>query len=187
VKLMPTSLAGVLVIEPKVFADPRGYFMETHHLERYRSAGIDADFVQDNLSFSVRNTLRGLHYQSPHSQAKLVQAICGEIYDVAVDIRRGSPTFGKWVGVHLSDQNHRQIFVPAGFAHGFCVLSETAHVLYKCTDFYAPPDEKGVLWSDPDIGIRWPVKDPVLSEKDGRYPRLSDIAPGDLFLLGVRP
>ncbi len=185
-KIEPTGLDGVLVVEPRVFDDSRGYFMETHHLKRYRDAGIDCEFVQDNLSYSVRGTLRGLHYQLPHTQAKLVQVLTGEIYDVAVDIRRDSPTFGKWVGVYLSDQNHRQIFVPAGFAHGFCVMSETAHVLYKCSDFYSPPDEKGVLWSDPDIRIDWPIQEPILSDKDGKYPVLSKIPSEQLFQSEMR-
>ena len=179
--VIPTSLDGVLIIEPKVFDDPRGYFMETHHRKRYREAGIDCEFVQDNISYSVQETLRGLHYQLPHAQAKLVQVLTGDIYDVAVDIRRESPTFGKWVGVDLSDKNHRQLFVPTGLAHGFCVKSETAHVLYKCSDFYSPPDEKGVLWSDPEIGIDWPIQRPILSEKDGKYPRLSEIPFEHLF------
>jgi dTDP-4-dehydrorhamnose 3,5-epimerase len=170
-----------MVIEPRVFPDHRGYFMETHHQGHYQQAGIGNAFVQDNLSFSSRNTLRGLHYQLPHSQAKLIQVITGEIFDVAVDIRTGSLTFGRWFGVSLSDQNHRQILVPEGFAHGFCVLSETAHVLYKCTDFYSPGDEKGILWSDPDIGIDWPIREPVLSEKDGHYPLLSQLPPDSLF------
>jgi dTDP-4-dehydrorhamnose 3,5-epimerase len=173
--VIPTSLEGVLIIEPGVFDDSRGFFMETYHRMRYLDAGIDAGFVQDNLSFSVKNTLRGLHYQLPHSQAKLVQALTGEVFDVAVDIRRRSPTFGRWLGVFLSDENHRQIFIPAGFAHGFCVLSETAHVLYKCSDLYSPSDERGILWSDPDVGIEWPITCPVLSEKDGRYPLLSQV------------
>lgn len=179
--VIPTALEGVLIIEPRVFDDPRGYFMETHHRKRYREAGIDCEFVQDNISYSVQGTLRGLHYQLPHAQAKLVQVLTGEIYDVAVDIRRGSTTFGKWVGVYLSDKNHRQLFVPSGFAHGFCVKSQTAHVLYKCSDFYSPPDEKGVLWSDPGIGIDWPIHGPILSAKDGRYPCLSDIPFEHLF------
>jgi len=179
--VLPTDLEGVYILEPTVFGDHRGFFMETHNQKRYRDNNIDRTFVQDNLSYSSRNTLRGLHYQLPQSQAKLVQVITGEIYDVAVDIRKGSPTFGKWVGVHLSDENHRQIFVSEGFAHGFCVLSETAHVLYKCTDFYSPKDEKGVLWSDPDLSIDWPVTEPVLSEKDEEYPCLSEILPEHLF------
>lgn len=179
--ILPTAIDGVLVLEPRVFDDPRGYFMETHHRLRYGSLGIGCEFVQDNLSYSVRGTLRGLHYQLPHTQDKLVQVLTGEVYDVAVDIRRDSPTFGKWVGVYLSEANHRQIFVPKGFAHGFCVVSETAHVLYKCSDFYSPADEKGVLWSDPDIGVDWPIKSAILSEKDGKYPLLAEIPFEHLF------
>ena len=176
-KVLSTSLEGVLVIEPSVFEDKRGFFMETYQQKKYRESGIDRDFVQDNLSYSVRRMLRGLHYQFPHAQAKLVQVIAGEIYDVAVDIRRGSPTFGEWIGVHLSDKNKRQIYVPEGFAHGFCVLSETALFMYKCSDLYAPDCESGILWSDPDIGIEWPVEKPLLSEKDSRFACLRDMPP----------
>ena len=132
-------------------------------------------FVQDNLSYSTRNTLRGLHFQNPHGQAKLVQAVQGEIFDVAVDIRAGSPTFGRWFGIRLSSTNHRQLFIAAGLAHGFCVLSQEARVVYKCSAYYAPRDEAGILWSDPDIGIDWPIETPVLSEKDQGYPLLRDI------------
>ena len=180
-KVVSTALEGVCLIEPDVFGDHRGFFMETFHQQRYRESQIGERFVQDNLSYSGRNILRGLHYQLPQAQAKLVQVITGEIYDVAVDIRKGSPTFGKWIGVHLSDENHRQIFVSKGFAHGFCVLSETAHVVYKCTDFYSPENEKGVLWSDPDLSIDWPVKTPILSPKDQEYPCLSEIPSEHLF------
>ena len=180
-KVIETPLEGVMIIEPAVFPDHRGFFMETHHQGRYQEAGISGVFVQDNLSFSSQNTLRGLHYQLPHSQRKLIQVITGEIFDVAVDIRAGSSTFGRWFGVSLSDKNHRQIFIPEGFAHGFCVLSETTHVLYKCSDFYSPADEKGILWSDPDIGIHWPVKEPTISEKDRHYPLLSQLTPDHLF------
>ena len=170
-----TELEGVLIIEPGVFKDPRGFFMETYNLERYRQAGIRPEFVQDNLSFSVKNTLRGLHFQIRHPQAKLVQVIAGEIFDVAVDIRPGSPGFGKWTGIILSGENKRQVFIPEGFAHGFCVLSEIAYFSYKCSDFYAPGDEGGLLWSDPGIGIQWPVKDAIISEKDRYYPLLADL------------
>lgn len=174
-KVLSTSLEGVLVIEPSVFEDKRGFFMEAYQQKKYRESGIDHDFVQDNLSYSVRRTLRGLHYQFPHAQAKLVQVITGEIYDVAVDIRRGSPTFGKWIGVYLSDKNKRQIYVPEGFAHGFCVLSETALFMYKCSDLYTPDCEGGILWSDPDIGIEWPVENPLFSEKDSKFAYLRDV------------
>jgi len=176
-KLVQTELDEVIVIEPRVFDDPRGFFMETFHRERYEELGIREDFCQDNLSFSSRNTLRGLHYQFPHAQAKLVQVLQGEIFDVAVDIRRGSPTYGRAVGVTLSERNRRQMFIPKGFAHGFCVLSETALFAYKCSDFYAPDCDLGVRWCDPAIGIRWPVADPLLSAKDRQLPLLTDIPP----------
>ncbi len=174
-KIIPTTLPDVLIVEPRVFGDNRGYFMETYHEIRYRSMGIDRKFVQDNLSFSVKGTLRGLHFQIRHPQAKLVQVIQGEVFDVAVDIRPGSPTFGNWVGAHLTSENKRQLFIPEGFAHGFCVLSDTALFLYKCSDVYVPQDEGGVLWSDPDIGIAWPVQHPIISEKDSRFSRLSQL------------
>ena len=173
--LISTALKGLLIIEPKVFEDERGYFLETHHIARFQSAGLDGNFVQDNLSFSKKGTLRGLHFQITYPQAKLVQAVSGEIFDVAVDIRPESPTFGKWSGTLLSEENKRQLFIPGGFAHGFCVLSESAHVAYKCSDYYRPEDEGGILWSDPAVAIDWPVKDPALSEKDQRYPCLTDL------------
>ena len=176
-KLVPTELDEVLVIDPQVFEDPRGFFMETYHRKRYEELGIREIFCQDNLSFSSRNTLRGLHYQFPHAQAKLVQVLQGEIFDVAVDIRRGSPSFGRAVAVTLSERNRRQLFIPKGFAHGFCVLSETALFAYKCSDFYASDCDRGVLWSDPAIGIRWPVEEPLLSAKDQSLPLLKDISP----------
>lgn len=185
-KIIPTSLEGVVIIEPRVFQDARGFFMETHHLDRYRAAGVDYQFVQDNLSFSVKGTLRGLHFQITRPQAKLVQVITGEIFDVAVDMRSGSPRFGQWTGVYLNDENHRQLMVPEGFAHGFCVLSETAHFVYKCSDFYAPEDEGGILWSDPDIGIQWPVKAPIVSQKDRNLPPLCDV-PADRLPGSRRP
>ena len=173
--VIPTSLEGLLIIEPNVFGDARGYFFETYHQRRYQSAGLDTTFVQDNLSFSKKNTLRGLHFQITHPQTKLVQAVTGEIFDVAVDIRPESPTFGKWSSALLSEENKRQLFIPGGFAHGFCVLSESAHVAYKCSDYYSPGDEGGILWSDPAIAIDWPVKDPMLSDKDKQYPCLKDL------------
>jgi dTDP-4-dehydrorhamnose 3,5-epimerase len=150
--------------------------METYQYGRYRDAGIEANFVQDNMSRSVGGTLRGLHYQYPRGQAKLVQVLQGEIYDVAVDIRRGSPTYGQWAGVRLSAQNHRQMFVPQGFAHGFCVLSESALFMYKCSDYYVPEDEGGIHWNDPELNIQWPVTDPVLSPRDRSLPNLGGIA-----------
>jgi len=175
-KFTETSLPGVLVIEPDVFKDDRGFFLETHHQKKYAERGIGKPFVQDNLSHSKKEVLRGLHYQLRFPQGKLVYVITGEIFDVAVDIRRGSPTFGKWEGIYLSAENNRQIFVPEGFAHGFCVLSDTADVSYKCTDYYHPDDEFGLLWSDPTIGIDWPIKNPVLSSRDCQYPVLSETA-----------
>jgi len=175
VNVLTTPLEGVLIVEPDAFEDHRGYFMETFQERRYREYGIDVWFVQDNVSFSIRGTLRGLHYQEPQQQAKLVQVVQGEIFDVAVDIRRGSPLFGRWTSVQLSDENRCQLFVPGGFAHGFLVLSDTAHVHYKCSNFYSPESEGGVLWSDPDLAISWPVEKPLLSEKDKSYPCLKDI------------
>ena len=176
-KILETSLPDVLIIEPQIFEDERGFFMESYHQKRYGQSLISTVFVQDNLSCSIRGTLRGLHYQRPYGQAKLVQAVKGEIFDVAVDIRVNSPAFGKWTGAHLSDQNRRQIYIPEGFAHGFCVLSETAVVIYKCSDYYAPESESGILWSDPDLGIDWPVKAPLLSRKDSRYSCLRHVSP----------
>ena len=173
--VIETDLKGVLIFEPKVFGDGRGFFMETWSRDRYREAGLDVEFVQDNVSSSSRGVLRGLHYQNPHPQGKLVQVLKGEVLDVAVDIRVGSPTFGKAETCLLSDENHRQFYVPAGFAHGFCVLSETALFLYKCTEFYDAGTEGGVLWNDPDLEIDWLVADPILSEKDSNAPRLKDI------------
>ena len=174
-KRLTTSLPGVFIFEPSVFEDNRGFFMEIYHQGRYGEAEVTYPFVQDNLSHSVRGTLRGLHYQLHHPQAKLIQAISGTVYDVAVDIRRNSPTFCKWIGVELSEKNKRQMFIPEGFAHGFCVLSDRADVVYKCTDFYAPHDEGGILWSDPALGIDWPVKEPLLSAKDSEYPCITDV------------
>ena len=175
-KIVPTGLDGVLIIEPHVFADGRGFFMESFQKMRYREAGIEAEFVQDNISRSVRNTLRGLHYQHPNGQAKLVTVLEGEIYDVAVDIRSGSPTFGRWVDVILSAENRRQFFIPEGFAHGFCVLSPSALFFYKCSDYYSPDAEGGIRWDDPDLGIPWPVRSPILSQRDSRFTALKHVA-----------
>lgn len=169
-----TPLPGVIVVEPKVFRDHRGFFVETYQAERYRDAGIAESFVQDNHSSSVAGTLRGLHAQLAHPQGKLVRAIEGEIFDVAVDIRRGSPTFGLWVGEMLTSDNFRQLYVPPGFAHGFAVVSERAQVEYKCTDFYAPGDELSIRWDDPQIGIEWPIDAPTLSDKDRDAPLLAE-------------
>ena len=175
-KIMETRIPGVLILEPNVFGDTRGIFLETWQLPRYEAVGISEVFVQDNLSFSTRGVLRGLHYQSPHSQGKLVSVVQGEVFDVAVDIRRGSETFGQWVGVFLSGENHHQLWIPPGFAHGFCVLSDTAYFTYKCTDVYTPEAEGGIAWNDPDIGIEWPIVNVLLSDKDKLYPYLRDIS-----------
>jgi dTDP-4-dehydrorhamnose 3,5-epimerase len=163
-----------------VFGDARGFFQETFKAEAYREAGIDADFVQDNWSRSVKGTLRGLHYQLPNPQDKLVWVVRGEIYDVAVDIRRGSPTFGRWVGAVLSEANHHQFFIPAGFAHGFCVMSDEVDFMYKCSAVYSPKDEKGILWSDPALAIPWPVQAPILSKRDVALPPLQRMSDQDL-------
>jgi len=165
-QFVPTDLPGVVVIEPKVFADPRGFFMETFHAKRFRDNGLPDAFVQDNHSQSARGTLRGLHYQIQHPQGKLVRAIRGEIYDVAVDLRRSSPHFGRWVGVTLSAANRRQLYIPPGFAHGFCALEDETEMVYKCTDLYSPQHERTLLWSDPALGIPWPIDQPLLSGKD---------------------
>lgn len=175
-----TSLAGVLHIEPKVFGDVRGFFVETYREQHLQGFGVPA-FVQDNHSRSMRGVLRGLHYQLRQPQGKLVMVARGAVFDVAVDIRKGSPTFGQWYGAVLSDENHHQLFVPPGFAHGFCVLSEDADFLYKCTDYYAPQNERAIIWNDPDIDIDWPLSEPRLSAKDSQAPRLRDVFPEDLL------
>ena len=177
-KTVETGIAGLLIIEPDVYRDERGFFSETFQARRYAEAGIRCHFVQDNMSCSSRGTLRGLHFQIRRPQAKLVYVITGEIFDVAVDLRPGSATYGKWESIHLSDTNHRQLFIPKGFAHGFYVLSETAHFAYKCSDFYAPNDESGVIWSDPDLGIEWPAGDRIISERDRKLPTLNALKPG---------
>jgi len=170
-----TPLAGVKLLTPRVFGDDRGFFMETFNQRTAEEAGIPTQWVQDNHSYSQRGVLRGLHYQYPTWQGKLVRVVQGEIFDVAVDIRPDSETFGRWFGALLSGENKRQLYVPEGFAHGFCVVSEDAHVLYKCTSLYAPAEDAGILWNDPDIGIEWPIGEPVLSDKDAAAPRLKDI------------
>ena len=176
VKDRETPFGGLRLVEPAVFRDDRGHFLETYQKDRYRGElGIKLQFVQDNLSFSHHGVLRGLHYQYPFEQAKLVQVLHGEVYDVAVDIRRHSPTYRRWFGIRLSDRTRTQLFIPAGFAHGFCVISETALFAYKCSDYYAPEAERGICWSDPDLGIDWPITAPVLSSKDAAYPLLRDV------------
>lgn len=175
-KVIETGIPDVLLIEPKVFGDQRGFFLETWNRERYLSAGFpDIAFVQDNHSRSRQGVLRGLHFQLQHPQGKLVQVVTGAVFDVAVDIRVGSPTFGAWAGYELTEDNHRQLWVPPGLAHGFCVLSETVDFIYKCTDVYHPEDEGGVLWCDPEIGIEWPIEHPLLSDKDKAFSHLSAI------------
>jgi dTDP-4-dehydrorhamnose 3,5-epimerase len=180
--LLETALPGVLIVEPKVFRDDRGFFLETYHAARYAGAGLPEGFVQDNLSLSRRGVLRGLHYQYPAAQGKLVAVLRGAVYDVAVDIRRGSPTFGRWTGTVLSADNLRQMYVPPGFAHGFLVLSEEALFSYKCTEYYRPTDEGSVLWNDPDLAIEWPLASspPLLAPKDAAAPRLADVPAGRL-------
>lgn len=171
-RVIPTVIPDVLIIEPDVFEDKRGFFLETYHEQRYRDMGIDVRFVQDNLSYSKKSVLRGLHYQHPNAQAKLIQVPHGEIFDVAVDIRKDSPNFKKWVGEFLSATNKKQLFIPTGFAHGYCVLSETALVSYKCSTLYTPEDDHGIFWNDPDINIHWPVSKPIISQKDTTLPLL---------------
>lgn len=172
-KVVATSLPGVLVLEPKVFGDARGFFMETWQAERYHEIGLPKQFVQDNHSRSRRGVLRGLHYQIMQPQGKLVWVTRGAVFDVAVDIRRGSPNFGQWYGCVLDDIDHRQLYIPPGFAHGFCVLSEEADFFYKCTDYYHPASESGIAWDDPEIGIEWPLSEVELSAKDRENPRLA--------------
>lgn len=175
-RIIPTAVPDVLIVEPRVHADARGFFLESYHADRYREHGITDTFVQDNHSRSVAGTLRGLHAQRLQPQAKLVRVVQGAIFDVAVDVRRGSPTFLRWVGMELSAENRQQLYVPIGFVHGFCVLTDTAEVEYKCSTPYAPGDEFGVAWNDPEIGIAWPVASPLLSEKDAKLPRIADVA-----------
>jgi dTDP-4-dehydrorhamnose 3,5-epimerase len=165
-KILPTRLPGVVIVEPQVFADARGFFMETYHSQRFAALGVRQPFVQDNHSCSTRGVLRGLHYQIENPQGKLVRVIRGQIFDVAVDMRRDSPHFGRSVQVILSDANRRQLYVPPGFAHGFCALTDGTEVVYKCTDFYSPQHERTLLWNDPALDIAWPIAEPLLSDKD---------------------
>jgi dTDP-4-dehydrorhamnose 3,5-epimerase len=175
VRVIETAIPGVVVIEPDGFRDARGFFLETYHAGKFAGSGIDAVFVQDNHSRSVGGTLRGLHLQNPHAQGKLLRVIEGEVFDVAVDVRRGSPTFGRWVTVTLSADNMKLCFIPPGFAHGFCVVSPIAQVEYKCTDLYHPKHEIGIAWDDPALAIPWPVKDPVVSPRDAKNPLLAAV------------
>lgn len=174
-KIRPSRIPEVLIVEPEVFGDHRGFFLETYHAKNFAEQGLKQTFVQDNHSRSSKNILRGLHYQLTQPQAKLVYAATGAVFDVAADIRRGSPTFGQWVGVILSEENKRQLYIPEGFAHGFCVLSETADFIYKCSDFYAPGDDRGINWSDSTLHIDWPCDSPLLSDKDKNLPVLRDL------------
>jgi len=176
VRVVPTEIPDVVVVEPDVHLDGRGFFLETYHADKYLAHGIAGPFVQDNHSRSGVGTLRGLHLQLIRPQAKLVRAIEGEIYDVAVDVRRGSPTFGRFVAVTLTAENFKQCYVPPGFAHGFCVVSPTAQVEYKCTDLYDPASEIGIAWNDPAIAIAWPVREPLLSARDAHHPTLAELA-----------
>lgn len=181
-KVIQTPLQGVLLLEPKLYGDSRGWFTETYNAARYRDAGIPYDFVQDNMSYSEKGVLRGLHYQKPNPQGKLVSVLRGEVWDVVVDLRASSPTFGQWFGAVLSASNRMQLFVPAGFAHGFIVLSDSAQFFYKCTDFYNPAAEHSLRWNDPDIAIDWRgATAPLLKEKDAQAPLLRDIPRSELF------
>lgn len=180
-KIIPGPMAGLLVIEPAVFGDSRGFFMELWNQRRYREGGLAADFVQDNLSLSRRGALRGLHFQSPNPQGKLVEILDGEVFDVVVDLRRSSPTFARWHGLTLSAENKRQFYVPPGFAHGFVVVSETALFHYKCTEFYSPKDEQTLSWNDPEVAVQWPISEPLLSAKDTKGLRLKDLPPEILY------
>ena len=173
--IIQTSIPGVIVFTPPVFSDSRGYFLETYQQQKYAEAGIPKPFVQDNQSYSTKDVLRGLHFQLRHPQAKLVRVTQGSVFDVAIDIRRNSPTFGKWHGEILSAENKKQMYIPENFAHGFCVLSDSAEFLYKCTDFYVPGDEAGLIWNDPQLAIEWPIDRPILSPKDAELPKLSAV------------
>lgn len=179
-KIIEATLPGLIVIKPNVLQDSRGYFLESFQQTRYLELGIPA-FVQDNVSRSKHNVLRGLHFQLPQAQGKLVSVTYGAVFDVAVDIRVSSPTFGKWFGIELSEENHMQMYIPPGFAHGFCVLSEIADFHYKCTNFYSPGSEKGIAWNDPSLSISWPSKNPILSPKDMNYPSLPEMSHEQLF------
>ena len=182
-RFIETELKGVTLVEPDVREDRRGYFFELYHGQKYVNGGITLPFIQDNFSRSVRGTLRGMHYQLTRPQGKLICVVEGAIFDVSVDIRRGSPTFGQWQGVQLSVDNKRQLYIPPGFAHGFCVVSDAAGVVYKCTDFYSPEDERGIMWNDPAIGIAWPISSPLLSPKDQSYKSLAE-SESDLPIYG---
>ena len=172
-KVSKSPIDGLIIIEPKVFRDSRGLFYEVYSESRYKEHGVPARFVQDNHSVSEKGVLRGLHYQVDPGQDKLVRVVQGEVFDVAVDIRKDSLTYGKWWGLSLSEENSLQLYIPVGFAHGFCVLSDSAEVLYKCSDYYSPQNERGIIWNDPDLAIDWPIESPMLSEKDIEYPNFA--------------
>jgi dTDP-4-dehydrorhamnose 3,5-epimerase len=174
-QVRPTELPDVLIVEPDVYRDARGFFLESFNARKYEAHGIPASFVQDNHSSSVARTLRGLHMQISEPQGKLVRVVAGEVFDVAVDVRHGSPTFRRWVAVRLSADNFLQCYIPPGFAHGFCVLSERAQVEYKCTSFYSAAGEIGIAWNDPDVGVDWPVTQPLLSDRDASLPKLAEV------------
>jgi dTDP-4-dehydrorhamnose 3,5-epimerase len=185
IQVQETNIPGVRICVPDVYPDARGFFMETYQQERYDAAGIPGPFVQDNYSHSARGVVRGMHYQLEKAQAKLVFVPHGEIFDVVVDVRRGSPAFGQWQGYHLSSENRKQLYVPVGLAHGFCVLSETVDVMYKCSNVYYPEGERGLLWNDPGIGIEWPVDDPIISGRDTKHPCLAEIDPDSLPVFNI--
>jgi dTDP-4-dehydrorhamnose 3,5-epimerase len=180
-KFTPLEIPDVILVEPDVFGDARGFFQETYHQGKYAAGGIPGPFVQDNFSLSRRGVLRGLHFQLRNPQGKLVFVARGEVFDVAVDLRRSSPTFGRWVGRYLNDRNHHQMWIPPGFGHGFCVLSDEVEFLYKCTQLYDPVDDRGIIWNDPEVGVVWPLAEPSLSGKDGKLPGLRDVGPEGLF------
>ena len=185
-RVVETELPGVLIVEPQVFGDTRGFFIETHSQRRYADAGVAPQgFVQDNVSLSRKGVLRGLHYQYPNPQGKLIEVLSGEVFDIAADIRVGSPTFGKWVGVSLSGESHRQLYLPPGFAHGFAVMSESALFAYKCTTYYDAAADRAVAWDDPQLAIAWPIEAPELSAKDRAAPKLADIPKEHLPIYAV--
>jgi dTDP-4-dehydrorhamnose 3,5-epimerase len=186
VRFLETDLKDVILVEPDVHQDQRGHFLELYHAQKFTDGGITCCFLQDNYSKSIRGTLRGLHYQLKNPQGKLIVVVEGTIFDVALDIRRGSPSFGKWYGIELSAENKRQLYIPPGFAHGFCVLSTQAGVVYKCTNFYSPEDERGIIWNDRTIGITWPLQNPLVSLKDQSYQSLAD-SKSELPFYGTAP
>ena len=186
-KTIETDLPGCLILEPQVFGDARGFFYESFNRDKLSGIGLEVDFAQGNVSSSTRGVLRGLHYQWPRPQGKLVSVLEGEVWDVAVDIRRGSPAFGKWFGLELSDANKRMLWIPPGFAHGFCALEDGSDLVYKCTTLYDAPSDRSILWNDPEIGIEWPIREPVLSGKDAAAPRLAEASVLPIFVDKLTP